>query len=96
MAKRFQVGETAHVAATCKVSGVLTDPTTVTLQIIDPLGAQTSYTYAATEVTKDGTGLYSYDLALPIEGTWRWRWVTTGSCAGADEGEILVRSSAFA
>jgi hypothetical protein len=95
MAKRFQVGEIAHLGATCKVLGVLTNPTTVTLQIIAPQGDASSYTWADAEVDQDGTGLFSFDLPLTDEGTWQWRWVTSGACAGADEGEILVRSSAF-
>lgn len=93
--KRFDVGEVAHLAMTAKVAGVLTDPTTISLSIIDPSGDPSTYTYASASVTKDGVGLYSKDLSLSEEGTYRWRWLTTGTCAGADEGEVLVKSSAF-
>lgn len=82
-----------------RTTGTLTDPTTVTLEVMDPQGDETSYTYAAAQVTKDSTGLYHYDLAVPneadSEGTWYYRWIITGTLAGVTEGSFKVRDSKF-
>ena len=81
-------------------SGALADPTTVTLEVKDPEGTITSYTYAAAQVTQSSSGIYYYDLAIPddadSEGTWYYRWIATGTVAGVTEGKFKVAESEFA
>ena len=49
----YENGETVRISGYFTVDGVLTDPTTITLKIQTPAGVETSYTYAAAEITKD-------------------------------------------
>ena len=81
-------------------TGVLTDPTTISLKVKDPQDTTTTYTYAGATITKTSTGLYYYDLTIPddedSEGTWHFRWVITGTLTGASEGKFKVVESEFA
>ena len=72
-------------------SATLTDPTTVTLLVETPAGVQTSYTYAAGEVTKDSTGVFYRTVTLNASGQWIIRWTGTGAVASAGESTITVR-----
>lgn len=89
-AKRFDLGDRAHLLVECGYSGTPTDTDLVTLQIIDPAGGRFSYNSVEGTVTHSGTGTYYYDLTLYDSGTWSWRWSTTGAVQGADTGEIFV------
>ena len=69
----------------------LTDPSTVSLLVETPAGAQTTYTYAAATVTKDSTGVFYRDLALAASGQYIARWTGTGSAVAGGEATIQVR-----
>jgi hypothetical protein len=71
----------------------LTDPTTVTLEVKDPAGTTTTYTYALAAVTKASTGVYYKDLAMSIVGQWHYRWTGTGTAPGVAEGCLNIESS---
>jgi hypothetical protein len=94
-------GSTVTLSATfTKTStGAVTDPTTITLTVVDPQDSETEYTYAEAEVLRSGTGAYYYDLAVPFdedsEGEWWFRWNATGAVAGVVEGKFIVRQSRF-
>jgi len=66
------------------------DPTTVSLVVMEPNGTVTIYTYAGTDITKDSTGHYHYDLFLDAALTWDWRFIGTGTVAQVDQGSIYV------
>ena len=83
------LGCTFAVAAT----GVVTDPTTVTLRVKDPAGAVTVYTYALAEITKSTTGIYVKTLAFSTAGDWWLRWEGTGAAAGVEEQSIGIQAS---
>lgn len=51
------------------------NPSTVTLVITAPDSSETDV--PAASITNTGVGAYEYILALPLEGTYRWKW--TGS-----------------
>jgi hypothetical protein len=57
---------------------VAIDPTTISLIITDPTQTSTTYTYAAAQITKTGTGVYTKDIACSIDGTWTYEWSGTG------------------
>jgi hypothetical protein len=95
MAKPWYVGDVAKVSVTFTVSGVATDPSTIELSVQSPSGTTTTYSYAATSVTKASTGSYYKNVTLDAEGTWYWRWKGTGNATAADEGEIVVKPSVF-
>lgn len=61
------------------VGSTPTDPTTITLNITDPTGATTSYTYAASQITKTSAGVYTKDITCSTAGTWTYEWVGTGT-----------------
>lgn len=74
--------ELATLTNTFKVNGTATDPTTVTLTITDPTGAVTAYTFAAAQITKTGTGVYTKDIPCTVAGEWTYEW--EGSTAASD------------
>lgn len=71
-------------------TGAEVDPGAVTLTVKVPAGTSTTYTYPAT-ITKDSTGHYHVDLAPDATGTYRYRWASTVSAVGAEEGWFQVR-----
>ena len=97
MANSYDKGSTVKIYndPVFKTSGAATDPTTVTLIVQDPAGTETSYTYAAGQVTKAATGSYYKEIQLNTSGTWHYRWVGTGACAAVDEGYLYIRDSEF-
>ena len=88
------VGKTVTTRGTFKVSGALTDPTTVNLKVREPSGTETTYTYAAT-VTRDSLGVFSKAIALSSSGHWAFRWIGTGTVAAVDEASLEVEYSEF-
>ena len=83
-----------------RTTGILGDPTTVSLKIKEPDETITEYTYAAAQITKTSTGLYYYDLDIPdeveSEGLWHFKWTITGTLVGTMEGKFKVADSQFA
>lgn len=71
--------ELATLTNTFTVNSVATDPTTVTLTVTDPTGTATPYTYAASEITKSATGVYTKDITCSTAGTWQYEWEGTGT-----------------
>jgi hypothetical protein len=89
----YQPGDTVRLETTFKVDDVLTDPTTVTLTVLTPAGASTSYTYAASEVTRESVGAFYKDVVASTAGIWSWKWTGTGTAAGIDEGTFTVEDT---
>lgn len=85
--------ELATLTNTFSVAGVPTDPTTVSLTITDPAGTATTYTFAAAEITKSATGVYTKDIPCSLAGTWLYLWVGTGTASDAQAGTWTVLSS---
>jgi hypothetical protein len=73
--------ELARIQNTFSVDSVATDPTTVSLVITDPTQASTTYTYAASTITKVSTGVYRKDVPCSIDGTWTYEWTGTGAAS---------------
>lgn len=87
----YQQGDTIRIEGSfADLAGVLTDPDTITLQVMPPSRVAVQYTYALAQVVKTATGRYAYDLALNASGDWVYRWVVTGAVAAATE-DVLVR-----
>lgn len=85
MANKYYLHQGVTVSCAFAVKGVATDPTTVTLRIIDPAGAEFVYTYALSQITKDSTGKYSKIISSDLEGTWFYEWVGTGACIAGSQ-----------
>lgn len=88
----YVVGDLVKLTAFFAVAGVATDPTSVTCEVIDPLGVTTT-----PAVTKDSTGNYhaTVDLTTAFHGVWTYRIVGTGACQAAQEAQFYVGASAF-
>ena len=86
-------GDLVRLSAAFTVSGVATDPTTVTCIVRAPDGTETTYSSPA----KDSAGNYhvDHDLTSAIAGVWSYRYTGTGSCQAAYEAEFFVEPSAF-
>jgi hypothetical protein len=87
------------VRLTCTFTNLATaptDPTTVTISVLNPSGTITAYTYAAGEIIKSATGIFYYDLALTTVGLWKYRWKGTGTVIAATPDQTInVQDTAF-
>lgn len=86
--------ELARLSNTFTVADVATDPSTVSLTLTTPDGTETTYTYAATEITKDSTGVYHKDVTCSAAGQWSYKWVGTGAATDTTVGTFTVQESA--
>lgn len=96
MSKAYFSHNTVRLSCAFTVNGVATDPTTVTLNVQDPAGVVTSYTYAGAQIAKDSVGNYHYDLNVVTQGAWLYEFIGTGTCIAASEGSFTVSLSVFA
>jgi len=92
---KYEKGETVRITGTFTVSSVATDPTAVILKVQRPSGAESTYTYALSQVTKSSTGIYYKEIAANESGRWYYRWEGTGAVVSADEDVFFVKNSEF-
>lgn len=67
-------GESFESKIQTKVNGVLSDPTTVTVEVINPAGETVLDAHPA---LKESTGIYKYPYVFPdtaMTGMWIFRW----------------------
>lgn len=95
MANEYVVGQVVELSIEVRVNGSLTDPTDLTLTIQEPDGTQATEEYNPGNIVNNGTGIFYLDLDTTggPAGRWTYRWVTTGTAAGAAEGEFIVKKS---
>ncbi len=87
------VGDLVRLSAAFTSSaGVATNPTAVSLRVINPAGVEVD---PDPTPTNDGAGAYHYDLTVTLAGTWRYRFAGTGAVVAAEEAKVFARSSAF-
>jgi hypothetical protein len=91
---------TISATFTATGTGVATDPTLISIELIGPDGTEYGpYTYAAAQVSRSAAGAYYYDFTVPEDadshGTWLYRWEGTSPAAGVMEGKFNVRTSQF-
>lgn len=77
--------EKATIRNVFKVGGTATDPTTISLAVTTPSGTTTTYTYAAAQITKNGTGDYQKLIDCSEDGDWIAVWTGTGTAADVQE-----------
>jgi hypothetical protein len=87
--------ELATLTNTFKVGVTPTDPTTVTLTITTPSQVSTPYTYAASQITKSSTGVYTKDIACTEAGEWTFEWVGTGAASDDEAGTWSVHPTSM-
>jgi len=73
-------GNLRRIKATFKdINSNLVDPTTVTIKVRPGKDAATiSYVYPGV-ITRDGLGVFYYDLTLNTPGTWSYQVISTGA-----------------
>ena len=87
----YTTGATVRVSAAFTTNGAAVDPSTVTCKIQNPSGTVTTYTYAGGTVTRDSLGNYHVDIDANQDGTWLWRFSSTGTGKAADEGRWFCK-----
>ena len=89
----YTPGALIRLSAAFTVSGVATDPTTVTCVVRAPDGTETTY---ATP-TKDSVGNYhvDHDLTAAKSGVWTYKFTGTGACQAAMQAQFFVEPSVF-
>ena len=93
----YQVGDSVTLQATfSSLTGVPTDPTTVSVKVLDPSGTTNTYTFAGGAVTKSATGIYQYVLSITMAGRYTYKWFGTGTVAAASpDNEIVAQATVF-
>jgi hypothetical protein len=82
--------ELATLSNTFAVGGTPTDPTTVSLTVTSPSGVVTTYTYAAAQITRTTTGVYTKDITCTEADLWQYVWTGTGAASDVTAGTFTV------
>ena len=80
----------AVLTNTFSVSGTPTDPSTVSVVVTDPEGNQTTYTYAAEQITRTSAGVYTISIGCTLDGLWVYTWIGTGTASDVVSGTWTV------
>jgi hypothetical protein len=84
------------VAFTTVSGGVPTDPTDIKLYVKPPTGSVQTFTYLLSQVVKDTTGMYHYDLTVNAIGVWIYKWQGIGAVVVTSPDQTLqCNSTAF-
>lgn len=87
----YDIDDRIKIDATFKDdAGNAVDPTTVHLGIMYPDGTSVVYDKAAIEMVNDAVGYYSVEIVAEASGKHRYRWLSLGPGAGAEEGYFWV------
>lgn len=86
LGQTVELGDLVHLTFTTTVAGVLTDPTTISLLVLDPAAVTTTLS-----PVRDSVGTFHYDYSPAVAGTYLYRWVATGAAQSAQDGSFLVR-----
>ena len=78
------------VTFTTVIGNMQTDPSDVTIYIKPPGASVTLYTYSGSQVAKDTTGMYHYDLLVNAIGSWAYKWQATGAVVVTSPDVLLV------
>lgn len=87
----------AQLTQTFLVSGVATDPSTISVVVTDPTGVSTTHSYQGTapaDVTKVSTGVYQLNVGCTIVGLWGYVWIGTGNASDIQAGTFTVNPAA--
>ena len=79
---------------TTVATSTLTDPTTITLKVGNTATATTTYTYAASQITRVSTGVYQVNIDTTgySAGTYGYEWLSTGPAQAVAAGAFVVQA----
>lgn len=89
----YHVGQLVRLPLTFRdINGTLTDPTTVTLSVKDPLGNETVYTLTSVPValTRDSVGAYHVDITVTTPNVWSMHCASTGAVQTGGDSQFYV------
>lgn len=95
MIEIFLNGQKVRCSVEFKVSGTLTDPTTIGFKYKKPDGTiitSPNYGEASTIIYKTSTGKYYADVICNAVGEWAFRFEGSGACVAVDEGSIYIHT----
>jgi hypothetical protein len=90
---RYDDGQMVRISASfTDVEGKPTDPSVVTLRYKDPSN-DTVYVKTGTEIVKDATGEYHFDLDTTdfSKGAWHYKWIGTGTVTAAQSWAFIIK-----
>lgn len=95
MSNTYDLGDLVQVVGVFRdSSGAVIDPTTVSLAFKTPADVKTTRVYLTDdELVKDSTGAYHVNLSATENGTWYYRWFSTGTGQAAQETSFKVLAS---
>lgn len=87
----YQSGDSVTVYRTFASGGVALDPSEVSVEIEDPAGNISTYTFGVdSEVVNDEVGSYSCAVVVNESGWWRYRWVSGGDYISVERHRFYV------
>lgn len=86
----MDVGDVARLIVEFRYQGELVDPAGVTLQVRPPTGPRFEWTYPGGGVNGLSVGRFEGRFPVTEAGTWRYRWVATGTYAAAKQGSFVA------
>jgi hypothetical protein len=66
------------------------DPTTVTIDVLDPSGVTTTFTWSGAQVVRDSIGVFHLNYSPVMPGHYAYHWKATGTVATGQDGEFDV------
>ena len=88
----YDVGDLVTLTATIKVRNVLTDPSTITFDILRPDAVVETFEYGTdVEVIRDSLGVYHMDYTPSQYGRHIWKVSGTGNAQAVEEKYFDVR-----
>lgn len=94
----YDIGDRVRLTATFQdaITGVVADPTGITLRTKSPTGTAAVYTYPGDpKIVKEGVGIYHADIDVTASGNWSYKWAGTGSIVAAEESVFFVKASSL-
>jgi hypothetical protein len=86
---RYTIGEPVLLTGTwTSPAGALFDPSNASVDVVDPSGRSTTYTYLNAQVQKSSTGIYTYTVDTTAKsGRWQYRWWSPGPTGQAAQND---------
>jgi hypothetical protein len=89
-------GNAIRLSVQFTVAGVLTNPGTMTVKVLDPDCKITTYVYGTdAALVHDSTGKYHLDLVCTTVGAYAYRFEGTAPAQGASESVFEVKAGHF-
>lgn len=88
----YDIGDKVKIFTNFDINGGPTNPTVVQVEVTNPLGVRTVYTYGTDmEVETDGVGSYFMYIYPDKSGDWFYNWIGTGAVHTAEEEGFNVK-----